>query len=217
MPLPDQRSRVVTGALRRVAERGGRVAVHHHLAADGQHVARMGLGEKGVGRFLVHGAVGGHRRGALPDHLVKEQPRHAPPVLGVPEAAFLGKGVSVQPVQQLGSKRGQHLHLREMQMRVDEARHDQVRAMVDDRCAGSLNGNGGKGRGGFNPAFFDQERAVLVEPAGREVVGVFGPTQERQGPAPQDHRAHFRASSNQAVMSWRSSLVTPVLFPGGMA
>ena len=131
VPGRYQRLGVVIAGLRRVAEALRRVAVHHHLAGDDQHVALGSLREEGFGRFLVHRAIGGDGRGAVPHHLVEEQPRDAAAVLRVEELGLLGKGVVVQPVEQLGAIGGDDLHLREMHMRVDEARQDQMRPVVD--------------------------------------------------------------------------------------
>ena len=60
------------------------------------------------------------------------------PCCGVGEFRLLREGVVVQPFEQFGAVGGDHLHLREMDMRVDEARQEQVRPVVDDlaRLAG---------------------------------------------------------------------------------
>jgi hypothetical protein len=125
VPFLDQRLRIVIAALRRVEQTLGRVAVHHHLAGDVEHVALMRFGEEGLGRLLVHRAIGGNGRRAVADHLVEEQARDAAAMLRVDEARFLGESVGVQPFQQLGAIGRDDLHLREMHMRVDEARQDQ--------------------------------------------------------------------------------------------
>ena len=91
----------------------------------------MRLGEEGFGRLLVHRAIGGDRRRALADHLVEEQPRDAAAMLGVLELRFFRKGVFVQPVEQFRPVGRDHLHLRKMHMRVDEAGQDEMRPVVD--------------------------------------------------------------------------------------
>src|SRR3546814_10269238 len=47
VPALDERLRLGVAARGAVAERGGRVAVHHHLAGDHAGVAAVGLGEEG--------------------------------------------------------------------------------------------------------------------------------------------------------------------------
>ena len=131
VPCGDQRLGVVIAGLRRVAQPVGRVAVHHHLAGDDPACCARRLGEEGFGRCLVHRAIGGDRRRAVADHLVEEQPRDAAAMLRVGELRLFGKGVGVQPVEQFGAVGGDHLHLRKMHMRVDEAGQHQMRPVVD--------------------------------------------------------------------------------------
>ena len=53
-------------------------------------------------------------------------------VVLVAEAGFMGKGVVLQPVQQLGTVAGDHPQLRHMHMGVDKARQNQrVGKMLD--------------------------------------------------------------------------------------
>ena len=54
---------------------------------------------------------------------------------GVSEFHLLGESVGVEPVQQLGAVRGDDLGLRKMNVRVDEAGHDQTWAVVVGRQA----------------------------------------------------------------------------------
>ena len=49
---------------------------------------------------------------------------------------FLGEGEAVQPVEQIAARCGEHPVLREMNMGIDEARHDQAIAIIIDRDAG---------------------------------------------------------------------------------
>ncbi len=73
MPTPDQFLRVVIGCLRRVCQRFGRVAIHHHLAGDDAHVPLAGCGEQCVGTLGMHGAIGGHGGRALAQKFVQEE------------------------------------------------------------------------------------------------------------------------------------------------
>jgi hypothetical protein len=126
----------VVAHLRRVEQALRGVTVHHHLAADHAHVALHRLGEEGVGGGLVDRAIGNSRGRAVTDQLVVEMGGDALCMGAFDETAFLGEGVGVEPLQQVGSIGGDDLHLREMQMSIDEAGHDQMRAMVDFRRVG---------------------------------------------------------------------------------
>lgn len=126
MPFRDQRPGVVIARLRRVADGGWGVAVHHHLAGDGQHVAVVGLGEEGLGRLFVHRTVGSDGRRAVADQFVEEEPCDAPCMLGVDEFRFRRKSVFVQPVEQFRAVGRDDLHLRIVCMAVDEAGQDEI-------------------------------------------------------------------------------------------
>ncbi len=58
--------------LRRVQQCPEGVVIHHHLTADHAHVASHRLGEEGIGRRLMDGAVGDRRRRAVTNELVVE-------------------------------------------------------------------------------------------------------------------------------------------------
>ena len=220
VPFGDQRLGVVVAGLRRVGEALGRIAVHHHLAADDAHAARQRLGEERVRALAVDGTIGGDRRRAVADQLVQEQARDAPAVLRVAELRLFGKGVGVQPVEQLGAVAGDHLHLREMRMRVDEARHHEMRAMIDrlDAVAGTRGDLGVVASIG-NAAVTHEQAAILLVAVGRTVVPASRFAEKRQQPGADQERAHSPrlVSSNHATSNARSSCVMPETLPGGMA
>ena len=195
VPGDDQRLGVVVAGLRRVAKPLRRIAVHHHLAADDQHVALGCLREEGFGQFLVHRAIGSDRGRALPHHLVEEQPRDAAAMLRVEELGLLRKRVGVQPVEQLGAVGGDDLHLREMHMRVDEARQDEVRPVVDGRDIGAgLPRHIGIAADRGDLAVTDEHRAILLVAIGGAVAGAVGPAQERQRPAAEKQIGHLTSA-----------------------
>ena len=76
------------------------------------------------------------------------------------EAGLLGEGIGVEPVEQLRPPAGDDLHLREMDMGVDEARQDQMRAVVDFRQAWVA--QGGIVADGGDLAGINDDGAVLV-------------------------------------------------------
>jgi hypothetical protein len=59
----------------------------------------------------------------------------------VGKSDLFGEGTGIEPVEQLRAPGRDHLHLREMDMRVDEPGHHQVRAVVGHRQAGGLGGD----------------------------------------------------------------------------
>ncbi len=58
----------------------------------------------------------------------------------VAELLLLDEGVGVEPFEQRAGIGADHLHLREMDMRIDEAGQDQVRPVVDDLVLRRLRG-----------------------------------------------------------------------------
>ena len=62
--------------------------------------------------------------------------RHRACIGGVGKAHFLGEGVAVQPVDQPFAPRGDDGGLRVMHMGVDEARRDEMAAVIGDLCGG---------------------------------------------------------------------------------
>ncbi|MNX80041.1 hypothetical protein D3C86_1116900 [compost metagenome] len=149
VPLRDQVGGVPRAALGRVAQEFGAVAVHQHLARDHAQVAVLARAEQRVCRRGVHRAPDHRRGGAVAQQLVGEELGHGARVGGLAEAAFLGEGVGVEPVQQARRRRRDDVGLRIVHVGVDETRHEQLAAMVDHLGAGR-----------------DVARQVLVQPYG---------------------------------------------------
>ena len=101
------------------------------------------------------------------------------PCCGVGEFRLFRKRIGVQPVEQFGAIGRDDLHLREMRMRVDEARQHQMRPVVD-RCrpVARLPLDSRIDAGRNDPAVADQQAAVFLVALGGIVVGAFGPAQE---------------------------------------
>ncbi|MNL33089.1 hypothetical protein D3C87_1549810 [compost metagenome] len=108
-------------------------------------------------------------------------------------------------------------------MRVDETGHDQMRAMVDlDHviCGPGLHARIGARR--RDHTVLDQQRAIAFIGVGGAVVDCQWRAMKAQEAAADERRCHgvlpsSTALSNQAVRSWRSSVVMSVMLPGGMA
>ena len=67
------------------------------------------------------------------DEAVEEELGHGRGIAAIGIAAFFREGEARQPVEQVLAGRGQHAVLREVDVRVDEARHDDAVAIVVDR------------------------------------------------------------------------------------
>ncbi len=122
VPPADQRLRFVVAPLRRVGERGGRVAIHEDLAGDHARPERLGFFEERVDRLRMHGAIdrGGGRAGA--QTFLEEHARNRARMLRVGELLFGDEGVLVEPVDELLAVRADDLRLRIVHVAVDEAR-----------------------------------------------------------------------------------------------
>ncbi len=187
VPVGNHLPRFVIAHLRRVEQALRGIAVHHHLAADHAHVAAHGLREVGVGGGLMDGAIGGSRRCAVAGQFIVEMRRDLFGMRGFDEAAFFREGVGVQPFEQVGCVGGDHLHLRKVQMRVDEARHNEVWAVVDlDRICRSLLPDVGIGADRRDLACLDQQAAVALVAVAVRISDAEGRALEREQAPAQD-------------------------------
>ncbi len=134
-PALNQRLALVVAALRRIGERYGRVAIHHHLAGDHARAAPFALGEERVDRLGVDGAIDARRRRALAEQLVEEEARHRLAVAEIGEFLLLDEGVFLQPIEKLRAVGADDAGLGIMDVRVDEAGHDELARPVVDRGA----------------------------------------------------------------------------------
>ena len=132
VPFFDQGRGVAVAAVRRVAQIFRTVAVHQNLARDHAQIARLGLGEEGIHRNRVHGAEHQGRGCAVAHQFVQKKAGAFRGMSGVREAAFGRERVVVQPVEQLRGRGRDHVGLRIVDVRVDEARHQQAARMVHD-------------------------------------------------------------------------------------
>ena len=132
VPAADQRLALVEPLLGGVEQVFGRVAVHQHLAGDHQRAVAAGLLEEGVHRLGMHGAIDRRRRGAGAQQLTEEQLRHGIGMRLVGELGLRDEGVLVEPGEELLAEGPDHLHLRVMDMRVDEAGAEDGVGVVGD-------------------------------------------------------------------------------------
>ena len=117
------------------------VAVHHRLAGDERHVAGFGSREKCFGTGLVNGAEGHGRRGAVLEQTIEENSCCRLRIGLVAVSALFRKGEAHEPVEQVLAGRGKHPVLREVDVGIDEARHDDHVAIVMNLAARKASGN----------------------------------------------------------------------------
>jgi len=106
------------------------------------HLAR---GEQRLGRARVHGGKHNGRGGAVGEQRVEEMRGRLARMQRVAVFGLGGEGVGGEPVEQLGAVARDHVDLRAVDVRVDEAGQHQPAAVVDalpalgrrlDLCAG---------------------------------------------------------------------------------
>ena len=135
VPAPDQLFAFAGARLGRVAQELRAIAIHHDLARHHAQAARFAGAEEGIDRLRMHAAIHHGRGGTAAQQFIEEKLRHIARVDRVFKRTLGGEGVRFQPWQQTGRGRGDHFRLREMQMRVDKAGHDQLAPVIDDMRA----------------------------------------------------------------------------------
>ena len=126
VPALDQRPRRLDSPVGRVPQCLGHVPIHQHLAGDQPHRAGARLVEQRIDGLGVHAAEDRRRRRAVAQQLVDELLRHHGRMVGVAEATLGGKGIALEPVEQPLAPGSNHLHLRIVQMGIDETGNDEV-------------------------------------------------------------------------------------------
>lgn len=130
MPALDQLEAIALGLHHVVAQAVGRMAIHQTLAGDDAHAAVRGGFEQRVDRSLVYRREH-HRAGrAVREQRIEKSMRTRRRHLRVGIGAFGRERVGVEPVEQLGAIARDHVELRAVHMRVDEARQNEPAAMI---------------------------------------------------------------------------------------
>ena len=149
-------------ALGRIEKRGRSAAVHHDLACDHAHAPALGRREQGFGAFGMGRAEEGAAGRAVAQQLVENEVGRDPADLGIMEAALLGERVALQPFEQRRPVARDHTGLRHVQVRVDQARNDEVRSTIRDGQAGLFGEQIGRVADGRNQPVLDHDKAVLL-------------------------------------------------------
>src|SRR5690606_23660416 len=124
--------------------------------------------------------------------------------------------VGVQPFEQRGRVGSDHLHLGEMDVRINEARQDEMGPMVDHLDIGSVAAP--EIADASDLAVLDLDDAVLPIAVGGGIVArlrLLAKGEDAPAQRPAAHRAV--PSRNHATIRSRSSCVMSVRLPGGMA
>ena len=134
VPFLVKLNRLAGTGLGRVLDGGDGVPVHHGLAGDERHAGVPCGGEERIGTGPVHRAEGECGCGAVLEQPRQEELCGRTGIFAIGVAAFLREGEAGEPVEQVPSRCGEHAVLREVDMGIDEARHDEHVAVVIDVC-----------------------------------------------------------------------------------
>ena len=146
-------------------------------------------------------AIGGSGGGAVAQEFIEEMYRDAFGMGRLDELALLREGVGVQPFQEVGSIGADDLHLRKVDMRIDETGQDEVRTMVDFLDAfGRVRLDGRVSTDGSDHTVFDQKAAIFLIEVARPVIQTFGHARWKERRRPLSRRAVIRLPFRR----WRS-------------
>jgi hypothetical protein len=169
-------------------------------------------------------AIGDRCGGSVGDQLIHEPARDEGGMLGLCEFLLFHEDIGVQPFQQLRAVGGDRLGLRKMQMRVDQARQNEMGPMI-----GNLDVIGGKafhvtiGAAHHDLAGADEHGAILEITIGRRIVDTPRFLDKGQHATTDQQLFHWdfppplTTVSYQATSRRRSSSEIAVTLAGGMA
>ena len=161
VPAFDQRCRVLIAGLGAVADGRWRVAVHHHLARQDEHIALDSGAEDGIDRTRRGCAEDRSGRRAIAQQLGDEEVSDAPRMNRIAELGFGGESVFVQPLKQLRAIRADDFDLGIVNMRVDETgQQDGSRIMADLTAIGQASLQPLISADRLDDAVADQDQAV---------------------------------------------------------
>src|SRR5690606_16217574 len=104
-------------------------------------------------------------------HLIQEAGCYALRVRHIRELAFSGEGVGIEPVEQFRPEASNHLHLWQMRMGVDEARHHKMWPVIYQmNVVACLASDVAIVPDRLYDAIVDQQRAVSLIPVAGSIV-----------------------------------------------
>src|SRR5262249_45773543 len=169
--------------------------------------------------------------GAVARQFVEEELGIARGMRGIGEFLLLDESVFLQPLEQLRAVGCDHLGLRIVDVRVDEAWHDQkIGKMLDRKSSRKLRRQLRCRPRGFDLPVFNEDNAILDVAIALRIAGAVRRAQERQQPATDrtqisapigqltsDHHCAGAPAASHDASVRRSSGVISVMLPGGMA
>ena len=184
VPALDEIAAVGDRGRRRRQQARRTVAVHDRVAGDHALIALVGRGEQGFGRGRMRAAIRDRRGGAVAGELVEKERGVARRMGWIGEFLLLDESVLLQPLQELRAVGGDHLGLRKMNVRVDEARHDQRVGVAVDGDAGRKLRQQRRGIADrFDPAVTHDDETVVDVAVAVGVAGAARRAREGQQPA----------------------------------
>src|SRR5215472_2173877 len=231
VPALDQVAAVGNGGAGGRQQRRRAVAVHRRIAGDHAGIPFVRGRKQSLRGAAVRAAISDRRGGAVACHFVEEEFGIARGMRRIGEFLLLDEGVFLQPFEQLRAVGCDHLGLRIMDVRVDEARHDQeIGKMLDRKSGRKLRRQLRCRPRRFYLPVFSEDNAIHDIAIALRIAGAARRAQERQQPATDraqisapiagltsdHHGAGAPAASHDASVR-RSSGVISVMLPGGMA
>src|SRR6476620_2283193 len=179
----------------------------------------------------MRAAIGNRRGGAVARQFVEEKVGIAGSMRRIAKFLLLDEGVFLEPFEQLRAVGGDHLGLRIMDVRVDEARQDQeIVKMLAGKSGRKLRHQLRRRPRRFDLAVFHQDNAILDIAIALRIADAVRRAQEGQQPATDraqisapparltnDHHCAGAPAASHDASVRRSSGVISVMLPGGIA
>lgn len=213
MPSLEQPLAVGIGALGRVAQPLGRVAIHAGLARIGPQAPRRRRLEEGVHALGMDGGIAADGGRAMGEGQVEVAARDLGGISGIAEAHLLGEGVGLEPVDQPLAPARDDGGLRIVHMGIDEARRDQRLPVIGHPRAGMGRAQRlGRTHGGDAPVLHQNGAVALVARRGlalKERIGREGQhlSEEQVG---HGRVSHLLKRSNLAPFRGRVNFLPPL-------
>ena len=135
MPAFNQGKALVIARLRRVEQSLRRMTVHHHLTPDHAHAAPFGFRKHRLSTCGMNRTIGHACGRPVSQEPVIKSFRHCLAMRHIRKALLFHKRIFVEPIKQIFAPARQNLHLREMEMHINEARQNQMRSVVHNMRA----------------------------------------------------------------------------------
>ena len=138
VPLGDEVGALLGARFGALGHGIGRVGVHHGRTRHQTEAAPLRRPKETVGRLPMHRGEDQGARGAVAHQLVEKAlgGRHGMALVGV--SRLFGEGEAIEPFEQVVRGRRQHAVLREVNVRIDQSRQDDLALIALARSLGVL-------------------------------------------------------------------------------